>query len=359
MACGTTDVYAAAQAISAEIPEILRNVKDGDEKWFDLGSSSAPNYPYNINLSPLEDVSPKAHLHLSSFWIDPSSVPQHWPDVNGLATNASDVPERTPGDDSEKMDTAIPPGDKGINVDNAQPSSGPPTHSFAPAPPQVSNSVDGHSKEMDSARFVANDGMNIDKEVDAGDTSNRIARDDGSQSGANPASLSPPSRTPPLSSAPAGEEDMDIDKEEVEKNDRPSGPQTRSSKASKCSVLPPNDTSQQTLDKNKKPNYVDSSDSDTSDASSDVVEITRRATPPAKRSKMNKQTASSLVVAANYINNNRAQPMIVGNRYMKIDFIDLTEIEVSQCNHLFHLTLTSTHRGLRLTKVRHWKPQIR
>ena len=51
MACGTVDVYGAAQAISVEIPGILKDVHDGDEKWFQLGLSSVPRDLFNHNSS--------------------------------------------------------------------------------------------------------------------------------------------------------------------------------------------------------------------------------------------------------------------------------------------------------------------
>ena len=52
MACGVTDVFAAARTISDAIPGILKDVEPGDESWFDLGTSSVNCQLFTINYLP-------------------------------------------------------------------------------------------------------------------------------------------------------------------------------------------------------------------------------------------------------------------------------------------------------------------
>jgi len=40
IACGEIDVYSAEKSIADAIPDILNNLEDGDEAWFQLGSSN-------------------------------------------------------------------------------------------------------------------------------------------------------------------------------------------------------------------------------------------------------------------------------------------------------------------------------
>lgn len=51
IACGKVEVYGAVQSIAAAVPEILAQLEEGDENWFNLGLFSMPSCLPSIHLS--------------------------------------------------------------------------------------------------------------------------------------------------------------------------------------------------------------------------------------------------------------------------------------------------------------------